>query len=80
MPTTYDFLNVWLGFVVFFAMVINGLLLDFLHSKYGFWVATIVHSGQDTIVMVVFLYAFFEFLPQLAPAVADSASADVTSS
>ena len=48
-------------------MVANGLLLEFLHTKYGFWTATIVHSGQDTVVMVVFLYSFFVFLPNLAP-------------
>jgi len=58
-------MNIWLGIVVFLAMIGNGFFLDFLHKKYGLWVSTIVHSGQDTVVMAVFLYAFFVFYPSL---------------
>jgi hypothetical protein len=44
-------------------------------GRYGLWFATVVHSGQDVVVMVVFLDSFFDFLPQLAPAAEAAAAA-----
>ena len=43
-------------------------------DRFGLWAATIVHSGQDAVVMIIFMYAFFYFRPDLAPDAAAAAA------
>ena len=59
-------MNIWLGFIGFLFVYLNGIMLAFVHIKHGFWLSYAIHCGEDICAMLVFFAYYFQiFVPQV---------------